>query len=68
MTDCLQQIDNMALITEAKEALGGEEHFVPPEYAAKAQMIYTQVGLPPLSGSSIWDIFSTMLPLMLMGN
>jgi hypothetical protein len=67
MKDCLQKIDDMSLVIEAKELLGGETllQFVSSEYAARAEEVYAHIGSPRLSGSSIWGVFSAMLPIML---
>jgi hypothetical protein len=66
LQQCLRAVD-ITDIKEAKVAIGGPAllDFVPPEYAAHAEIIIEQFGgLDSLTYETIWDMFCLMLPHM----
>jgi len=63
--NCLQAVD-VTVVQELMKDLGGEEliQFVPPEYAARARVVFASLEIGKLSFSNIWEVFRAMLPLM----
>ena len=64
--DCLLKIDDLTLIKELKEAVGGEDllAFVSKEFSDRAQAMYDTLGIEKLTGSNIWDVFRALYPLV----
>lgn len=62
----LQPVDS-AITRELMTQLGGEEllHFVSVEYAEKADFAFSKLGVSKLTFLNVWDVFRSMLPLML---
>jgi hypothetical protein len=60
--DCLIPIDDMSLIRDMKEELGGEAllEFTSLEYSQRARAIYDTLGIVDLSYKTVWDVFATM--------
>lgn len=64
---CLQPVD-CTVVDALMKDLGGEDliRFVAPEYAERANHVLAEIGycVEDLSFHNIWNVFSTMLPLM----
>jgi hypothetical protein len=63
--NCLQAV-NTEVVDDLMNELGGEEliQFVPPEYAARARVVFESLEIGKLSFSNIWEVFRAMLPQM----
>jgi hypothetical protein len=64
--NCLLPIQNLDVIRELKEAMGGESllHFVTPDFAACAERAYEQLSVTELTMQNVWYIFKALLPLV----
>ena len=64
--NCLLPVDNMELIRELKEALGGAEllEFCDPELSARAQDAFDSLGTINLRFDNVWVVFQGILPLV----
>jgi len=64
--DCLLGIDNLTVIAELKESLGGDGliSFSTPEFSAHAQEHYDSLAIVDLTFKNVWAVFTTMLPLV----
>ncbi|KAM5544110.1 hypothetical protein V8D89_002296 [Ganoderma adspersum] len=61
----LQAVD-VDLVLQLMEEIGGEDliRFVSAEYAARAEEIFATLNVPELTFHNVWNVFSSMLPLM----
>lgn len=64
--DCILKIDDLSVIKEMKEQLGGHDlvSFSTPEFAAHAQTAYDSLEIIELTQENVWSIFTAMLPLV----
>ena len=64
--DCILKIDDMRVIKEMKEQLGGHDliSFSTREFAAHAQAAFDSLKIIKLSQENVWSIFTAMLPLV----
>jgi len=64
--DCLLPVNNMELIRDLKEALGGAEllEFCEPELSARAQNAFDSLGGVDLRFENVWVVFQQILPLV----
>jgi len=64
--DCLLPVENMELIRELKEELGGAEllEFCDPELSARAQDAFNSLGKVNLQFDNVWMVFQQILPLV----
>jgi hypothetical protein len=64
--DCILKIDDMRVIKEMKEQLGGHDliSFSTCEFAALAQAAYDSLEIIKLTQENVWSIFTAMLPLV----
>ncbi len=65
-TNCLLKIDDLALIREMNNQLGGERliKFSSPEFDHSAQTAYVSLNVSSLTFCSVWNIFAAMLPIL----
>lgn len=65
-TNCLLKIDDLALIREMKDQLGGKQllEFSTPEFDYAAQTAYDSLNVKLLTFGSVWNIFVGMLPIL----
>jgi hypothetical protein len=63
--DCLLKIEDLGVIAELKESLGGEAllAFSTMEFAVRAQNAYDLLGITNLTFENVWNVFTAMLPL-----
>ncbi|OSD05401.1 hypothetical protein PYCCODRAFT_1443303 [Trametes coccinea BRFM310] len=64
---CLQPVDK-ALIAQLMEELGGESliRFVSADYSERAEHVYGTLAVQDLSFHNVWDVFTQMLPRMIV--
>jgi len=66
--DCLEKIapEDMKIIQKLKNDIGGEAllHFVTPEYAARAEVVYQSLNIQEITLENIWFVFEDMLAIM----
>jgi hypothetical protein len=64
--DCILNIDDLSVIKELKEQLGGRDliSFLTPEFATRAQVAYDSLEIIGLTQENVWSIFTAMLPLV----
>lgn len=64
--DCILTIDDLSVIKEMKEQLGGRDliSFSTPEFAMRAQAAYDSLEIIKLTQENVWSIFTAMLPLI----
>lgn len=65
-TNCLLKIDDLALIRDMKDQLGGKQllEFSSPEFDHSAQTVYNRLDIKLLTFGSVWNIFVGMLPIL----
>jgi len=65
-TNCLLKIDDLMLIREMKDQLGGKQllEFSSPEFDHSAQTVYDSLNISSLTFGSVWNIFAGMLPIL----
>ncbi|KAK2464499.1 hypothetical protein APHAL10511_003478 [Amanita phalloides] len=65
-TNCLLKIDDLSLIREMKDQLGGKQllEFSLPEFDHSAQTVYDNLHVSSLTFGSVWNIFGGMLPIL----
>ena len=63
--DCLLKIEDLSVITELKESLGGEAllAFSTTEFMVCAQNAYDSLDITELTFENVWNVFTAMLPL-----
>lgn len=63
--NCLLPVD-VNVIREIKVAMGGDAilEFTSREFRGKAQQVYDSLQITELTFSNVWDVFTTMLPLL----
>lgn len=64
--DCLLPIEDMGVVRELKEAMGGDEllQFVSAEFSDRAQAAYDTLNIENLTGTNIWHVFQELRPLV----
>lgn len=63
--DCLLPVD-CEVIRQIKEEMGGDDilAFVDHEYAARAEVAYSSLGIADLNFNNVWSVFSAMLEIL----
>ena len=64
--NCILKIDDMCVIREMKEQLGGHDliSFWTREFTAHAQEAFDLLKIIKLTQENVWSIFTAMLPLV----
>jgi hypothetical protein len=64
--DCLLKIEDLSVIKQLKEELGGDElvSFSTPEFSSRAQEAYDSLNVVDLTFENVWAVFTAMLLLV----